>query len=56
MIACASQRGDVAVFKVPRDNSTDYIKRIVGLPGDRIQMKAGQLHINGEPAPPSLLS
>ena len=44
----APERGDVAVFKLPRDNSTDYIKRIVGLPGDRIQMKGGQLHLNGE--------
>lgn len=43
------QRGDVAVFKLPRDNKTDYIKRIVGLPGDRVQMKRGVLHINGEP-------
>ncbi|MEQ8664391.1 MAG: signal peptidase I [Rhodospirillales bacterium] len=42
-------RGDVAVFKLPTDNSTDYIKRIVGLPGDRIQVKEGILHINGSP-------
>jgi signal peptidase I len=42
-------RGDVAVFKLPRDNKTDYIKRIVGLPGDRIQMTGGVLQINGEP-------
>jgi signal peptidase I len=45
------QRGDVAVFKNPRDNATDYIKRIVGLPGDKVQMRHGQLYINGNPAP-----
>jgi signal peptidase I len=43
------ERGDVVVFKEPRDNKTDFIKRLVGLPGDRIQMKGGILHINGEP-------
>jgi signal peptidase I len=43
------ERGDVAVFKLPRDNSTDYIKRIIGLPGDRIQVRGGLLHLNGQP-------
>ena len=42
----APKRGDVVVFKWPHDNSTDYIKRLVGLPGDTVQMRHGQLYIN----------
>jgi signal peptidase I len=47
--ASEPKRGDIAVFKLPKDNSTDYIKRVIGLPGDRIQVTRGILHINGQP-------
>lgn len=42
-------RGDLVIFRLPKDEQTDYVKRIVGLPGDRIQMKNGELLINGTP-------
>ncbi|MFZ0124095.1 MAG: signal peptidase I [Xanthobacteraceae bacterium] len=41
--------GDVVVYRYPRDTSVDYVKRVVGLPGDRIQMIQGQLYLNGTP-------
>jgi signal peptidase I len=41
-------RGDVAVFRLPSNPSENYIKRLVGVPGDRIQVKAGILHVNGD--------
>ena len=44
-------RGDVIVFKLPRDGRTDYIKRLIGLPGDRVQVRAGVVYINGKPLP-----
>jgi signal peptidase I len=45
------ERGDVVVFKLPKDTGTNYIKRLVGLPGDTIQVKNGILYINGTAVP-----
>ena len=42
-------RGEIVVFKARKDGNKDYIKRVIGMPGDRIDMIKGVLHINGEP-------
>ncbi len=52
----APNRGDIVVFKLPRDNKTDYIKRVIGLPGDKIQMIANKLYINGTPVQDAVVS
>ena len=51
IFAHSPNRGDVVIFKAPPGNDVDYIKRVIGLPGDTIQMVAGQLVINGKPVP-----
>src|SRR5579871_4769591 len=43
------ERGDIVVFRYPRDPSTSYIKRVIGVAGDRIRIDAGQVFVNGEP-------
>lgn len=50
-VANTPARGDIVVFKKPSDNRTDFIKRVIGLPGDRIQMVNGRLFINGSIVP-----
>jgi signal peptidase I len=51
----APQRGDVAVFRYPEDPRIDFIKRVVGLPGDHVVYHDRQLFINGEPVPQSFV-
>jgi len=48
-VISSPKRGDITVFRHPHDESSDLIKRVIGLPGDRIQMIGGHLHLNGEP-------
>ena len=43
--------GDIVIFKAPPGNDVDYIKRVIGVPGDQVQMVGGQVHINGKPVP-----
>jgi len=50
------QRGDVLVFKFPADNNINYIKRVIGVPGDRIGYVQKQLYINGEPVSQELIA
>ncbi len=56
IFASQPERGEVVIFKAPPMNDTDYIKRVIGLPGDQVQMIAGQLHINGKPVPKQRLA
>ncbi|WP_257165619.1 signal peptidase I [Bradyrhizobium sp. SRS-191] len=50
------RRGDIVVFRLPKDTEIDYIKRVIGLPGDRIQMRDGLLYINDTPVQRERLS
>ncbi|MEG2498394.1 MAG: signal peptidase I [Brevundimonas sp.] len=51
LMASSPQRGDVVVFRLPRDRKQVWIKRVIGLPGDTVEMKNGQLVINGQTVP-----
>jgi len=48
IFAAEPLRGDLVVFRLPRDGATDFVKRVVGMPGDRVQMINGELHLNGQ--------
>ncbi len=51
LLASSPARGDVVIFKQPPLNDVDYIKRVIGLPGDHVQMRGGVLWLNGKPVP-----
>lgn len=51
LLARTPERGDVVIFKQPPLQELDYIKRVIGLPGDTVQMIGGTLHLNGQPVP-----
>lgn len=51
VLASPPERGDVAVFALPSEPSRDFVKRIIGLPGDRVQVLHGVLYLNGKPVP-----
>ncbi len=51
ILAGEPKRGDIIVFKLPSNNKTDYIKRLIGVPGDRVQVRNGVLYVNDQPLP-----
>jgi signal peptidase I len=51
VFASQPERGDVVIFKAPPGNQVDYIKRVIGLPGDEVQVKGGQVWLNGKAIP-----